>query len=379
MEFSLSTAEMALRDSLRRFCRDHYSQQIRASLLQSRDQFGREHWGMFAELGWLGAALPADVGGGEGGVNEIAIISEEFGRALVVEPFWACAVVASHLINRRADHRQRVDLLAPLVRGAVVVVLAHSEEDAGGLIEHVETRAERHGDGIYCLNGKKTLIVSGSTADKFIVSARTQGGSRDRGGIGLFLVDRSAVGLSRFDYVTIDGMAACNLDLHNVRVREADRIGGPDSAFEDIEETWEWGILALCAEAVGIMDGVLWITRDYLRMRRQYGVALASFQALQHRMADMYVELELARSMLFRAISLLDLPASQQRHGEMIAAYIKVCQSGGFVCRNGIQLHGAMGMVEGGMVGQYFKRMVVISGLFGGTEKQLQKFIDLTT
>jgi alkylation response protein AidB-like acyl-CoA dehydrogenase len=370
MDFSLSFSQTALQDSVKRFCREHYSLKSRASLLRSSDGYSRDHWKTFASLGWLGVTLPSDVHGLDATAIESAIILGEFGRALVVEPYWSCALMAGHLINS-GNARQRSELLVPLVAGELMVAVAHSEALSGSYVEHVETRAEDRGGGAYLLNGRKTMVVGGQGADKLIVSARTSGETKDRNGISLFVLDCAAEGVSRRAYQFLDGTKACDVDLADVRAEGA-LIGRRDAGGAALNWAIDQAIVGLCAEAVGIIDSALWMTRDYLRTRRQYGVTLSTLQALQHRMADMFVEVELSRSMLFRALGSLGHPDETVRRTSVLAAHIHVCKSGMFVCKNAVQLHGAMGMTEEHMIGQYFKRLVVISGLFGGMDQELE-------
>jgi alkylation response protein AidB-like acyl-CoA dehydrogenase len=346
--------------------------------LEAPEGFSRAYWSTFAELGWLGVALPADVNGSGGGAVENALILEEFGRSLVLEPYWSCAVFAAQLLNYRATREQRFELLKPLVDGNLLIAVAHSEANAGACVEHVEAHAIDDINDGFVISGRKSLVVGGASADKFIVSARTSGATEDRVGISLFVVDRLASGLSRRHYKLLDGSVACDIEMTNVRVNKNDILGHRDSGAEAVELAVDQAAVGLCAEAVGIMDSVLYITSEYLKTRRQYGVTLSTFQALQHRMADMFVEVELSRSMLLRALSALNHEDRTARHLAALAARIHVSKSGKFVCNNGIQLHGAMGVVEEQMIGQYFKRMVVTSGLFGGVDQQLTRYSSLS-
>ena len=379
MEFSLSSVQTALLDNVKRFCAKHHDLSSRASQLGSAEKLDLVCWKLFGDLGWLGASLPADVEGSGGGAIESAIILEEFGRHLVTEPYWSCAVFSGQLLDRCANARHRLELLQPMIDGRLIASVAHEEADSDGHLTHVGVRAceNRGGDGIV-ITGRKSLVIDGPHADVFIVSARTRGLVRDRHGISLFVVDRNAVGLRRTDYRTLDGRLACDLEFGNVCVEDTALLGSRDSGADAIEFAIDQATVGLCAEAVGIMDAVLWMTRDYLKLRRQYGVSLSTLQALQHRMSDMFVEVELSRSMLYRSLSALGEEDPAARHLAVLAAKIHVCQSGKFVCRNGIQLHGGMGMVDSHMIGQYFKRLSTIVGIVGGVEKQLSRFMELS-
>jgi alkylation response protein AidB-like acyl-CoA dehydrogenase len=378
VKFSLSPEQIALQDNVKRFCRENYSLKDRTSILSCREGFSRSHWATFAELGWLGAAFPEDVGGTGGSAIDTAIILEQFGRSLVVEPYWSCAVFAGQLINFCASSRQRRELLAPIIAGELLFAVAHTEFEPTGCLDHVDTTAvEVHGG--YTINGKKSLVFGGPSADKFIVSGRTEGSARDQRGVSLFVIDRAAAGLGRRDYRMIDGTSSSDLTLENVEVAEDALLGPLGGGVDALQFAKDHASAALCAEAVGVMDAVLWTTRDYLRVRRQYGVTLNTLQALQHRMADMFVEVELSRSIFFRALSRLNDEDPMSRRVGALSARIHASKSGNFVCKNGVQLHGGVGMMEEHVAGQYFKRMSVISNIFGTAQQQMNECADILT
>ena len=373
MEFQLSSVQTALQDSVRRFCRERYDLRSRTTVLPTSDSFSRSHWSLFADLGWLGIGLDSDVNGSEGGAVELCIVLEEFGRSLVVEPYWTCVAVAAQLVNSCGTSQQRRQLLIPLIDGKLIIAFAHSEGYEHSHVGHVETRATLNGNGDHVITGRKSLVVGGPSANKFIVSARTSSSSNGGDGTSLFVVDDGADGLVRRDYRLLDGSSACDLEMSDVHVGPDALLGRKDCGRAGIDFAMDRAMVGLCAEAVGIMDSVLWMTRDHLRTRRQFGAPLSTFQALQHRMAEMFAEVELSRSMLFRALRLLSESNDAVRHSGVLAAYIRVCQGGAFVCRSGVQLHGAMGVVEEHMIGQYFKRLTVISKLFGTIDQQLDQ------
>ncbi|MGZ7870416.1 acyl-CoA dehydrogenase family protein (plasmid) [Methylobacterium radiotolerans] len=365
MQLALSSSQLALQDSVRRFCRDHYSG-------VPRPRRADEHWNKFAELGWLGSALPVDVGGSAATPIETAILLEEFGRALVVEPFWSCVVLAGRLIDLGADRPHRAALLPPLVAGGLLIAAAHSEDAHSGMDE-VTTLAVETADA-YTITGTKTLIIDGPNADKFIIPARTSDGN-----IGLFLMDQEHLSSFISDYGLIDGRRACDLAFRNVQISRDALIGPPAQGRGALDAAIDEAMVGLCAEAVGILDSVLWMTRDHLKLRQQYGGPLSTQQALQHRMADMFVEVEMSRSAMLRALRSLMAGDPTARRQAALAAYIHVCRSGSFVCGNGIQLHGAVGMTEESIIGQYFKRFFVISKMFGDVSLQLNRFSVLSS
>jgi alkylation response protein AidB-like acyl-CoA dehydrogenase len=376
MELSLSPDQVALQDNVRRYCKEKYDLKTRQSIVSGQESFSRAHWSAFAELGWLGAAFPEDVGGTNGSAIESAIILEQFGRALVVEPYWSCAVFAGQLIEFCASPHHRRELLVPMIEGKLLVTVAHDELAAVGVLDHVGTTATKTRDG-YILRGKKTLVFGGPCADKLIVSARTSGEVGHRNGICLFMVDRDAAGLKRNDYRMVDGTSASDLALDRVEVMDGDLLGSPGGGLEALQFAKDQALVALCAETVGAIDGVLWTTRDYLRARRQYGTTLNTMQALQHRMADMFMEVELSRSILLRALSFMSGEEATKRSIGALSAKIHVTQSGKHVCKYGVQLHGGLGVTEDHIVGQYFKRVAVISNTFGSLQGQINECADL--
>jgi alkylation response protein AidB-like acyl-CoA dehydrogenase len=373
VDFNLSPEQQLLRDTVRACLHDKYRFQDRLTILRSAEGFSRENWRTYAELGWLGAALPNEVGGAGGSVLDLALIFEEFGRKLVLEPLLPCIVLAAHLVDVAADAEQRARLLPPLVSGHSLAALAHVEPGARGSVSFVTMRAERRRHGTYVLNGRKVLVLGGASADWLIVSARTSGDASDRDGISLFEVPADSRGLLRHPYRTVDGHQAAELVFGDVEVDRTALIGHEGQASPALEDIFDLAIVAVCAEAVGAMDSVVTITRDYLKTRRAYGTTLSTFQALQHRLADMLVELELSRSMLYRALAAMSLPDRTARRTAIAAAKALVGRSGRFVGGCGIQLHGGMGMSDDYVVGHLFKRLTVIEALFGSSDFHLAR------
>jgi alkylation response protein AidB-like acyl-CoA dehydrogenase len=360
MDFSLTQEQQALQDSVRRFCEREYGFEQRRRLLTGGDGFARAHWATFAELGWLGAGLPEEAGGYGGGPVETMIILEQMARALVLEPFLSCAVLAAQAIAAQASPGQREALLEPIIAGERLVVLAHDGP--------APTTAERRGTG-YVLNGRKNFVLGGPSADPLLVSA----GHGD-GGVSVFAVDPAAPGVTRHDYHAVDGRRVSDIMLDSVETGPEALIGEEGTARPAIELAIDHGIIGLCAEAVGAMDAALWLTRDYLKTRRQFGQPLNAFQALQHRMADMLIETELARSMLYRGVAALAETDPAARRRGVSAAKVQIGEAGYFVGGQAIQLHGAIGLTEEYSVGHYFKRLTLVRGLFGATDAHLARF-----
>lgn len=360
MNFELSDEQAMFRDSVRRWVEKGYGFEHRREIVRSPEGFSREKWAEMAELGWLMAGIPESAGGLGFSAIETAVIAEELGRALVIEPFLAVAVLAAKTIEFAGGN---ADLLAAIGSGELLVALAHNEHDARGDVSFVATRADT-GPGGWSINGRKSVVLAGQIVDKLLVSAKV-GASDD---VGLFLVDPTAPGLSLLPYRLIDGSPACDILLEDVAVAAEALLSedaGPALAASNAH-----AIIALAAETVGLMDQALWTTRDYLLTRQQFGVTIATFQSLQHRAADMYVAVEQARAMLHFGLAHLDLPPDQ-RDLAMSAVKAQIGQLGHFVCGQAIQLHGGIGVTEEYIIGHHFKRMTVIEALFGHTQVHL--------
>lgn len=369
MEFELTDEQAMFRDSVRRWAEKGYGFDIRQKIAHSQDGFSREKWGEIAELGWLMASLPEAAGGLGCSAIETAIIAEELGRALVLEPFLAVGVLAARAIEFADLAGQHTALLEAIGTGEQLAVLAHNEHAAHGQVTYVTAKARRAADG-WRLDGHKTAILAGPMADTLIVSARIAGADSDLSGITLFLVDPAATGVSRQSYRLIDGSPACDVVLENVTLDDNALLGAAGEASGPLMQAHAHALTALCAEAVGVMDKALWITCDYMKTRQQFGVPISTFQSLQHRAADMYVAIEQARAILNFGLAHLEAaPASRDvAISEMKA---QIGQLGHFVCGQAIQLHGGIGVTEEYVIGHHFKRMTVIESLFGHSQAHL--------
>jgi alkylation response protein AidB-like acyl-CoA dehydrogenase len=365
MEFGLSEEQQLLQDSVSRFVEREYGFEKRQKLVAETRAFSEANWTAFADMGLLMLGLPESAGGLGGTPIETAIVMTEFGRALVVEPFVPVAVLAAcALIEAGAD----TDLIAAIGTGEARPILAHGEVDAYGTLGWVETRAEPSGAG-WRLTGHKSLVVAAHLATHFIISARISGGPGDAEGIGLFLAAPDAPGLTRRDARLADSSWAAELVLEGC---EAILIGREGAALPIIETAYAHATVALAAEAVGAMEKAVWTTRDYLRTRQQFGVPIGSFQALQHRMADMLIELEMARSQVYRGLAYLDA-APSVRDKAISSMKVQIGRSVKFVGAQAVQLHGGMGMTEEYLIGHYFRRLFMIESAFGSTGVHLDR------
>jgi alkylation response protein AidB-like acyl-CoA dehydrogenase len=370
MDFSLSQQQAALQQSVQRYCRENYDLQSRQQILRTPEGFSAKHWAAFAELGWLGASLPEAAGGSEGSIIEAAILFEEFGRVLVLEPYLPSAILAAHTLWHAAGAREARELLQPMIEGRRLLALAHAEKGAAGVID---TTARKTSQGHFVLTGSKAFVLGGNQAHQFIVSARTSGARSDRRGVSLFLVEPGTAGFARRGYRTLDGSGVADVVLNEVEIPAQRLIGREGAALEAVEQALEFATVALCAEAVGSMDKVISTTVDYLKTRRAYGTTLSTYQALQHQLADMLVELEMSRSILYRAFAGFAGGDDSERQRTSSAAKALIGRSGKLVAARGIQLHGALGMVDDYIIGQQFKRLHVIEALFGNSDFHLNR------
>ncbi|WP_236200985.1 acyl-CoA dehydrogenase family protein [Pseudomonas pseudonitroreducens] len=362
MDFQLNEEQNMLKDSVRRFMQDNCAFDKRSDVVE-KGSFNGGHWQQMAELGLLGLAVPEEFGGMNCSALETALIMEEIGRSLCVEPYWAVAVLAARTLQASNDAKA-FPLLQAFCLGELLPVLAHEEAAARGNPAFVQTTATDMGDGRWRLDGEKVAVVAGNVAELLIVSARTAGHDADEFGISLFLVDPKASGVERRDLRLIDNRWASHLKLRGVELGPKNLLGRAGHGLEALRQGQEHALVALCAEAVGVMEQALWITRDYLKIRKQFGQPLSDFQSLQHRMSEMLIELELSRGMLHYALSALDLDAPA-RNRALAAAKAHIGKSGHFVCGQAIQLHGGIGVTEEYVIGHYFKRMTMINQTLG--------------
>lgn len=374
MNFEHTEDRRMLSDMLRRFVTEQYDFATRERNAQSSEGYSVQFWRRYAELGAIGA-LFTEADGGLGGAGfDISVVFEALGRGLVVEPFLDALMVGS-AIAQAGTPAQR-EALDGLTAGAITAALAQAEPDSGYELERVTTRAERSGDG-WVLNGTKAVVAAGEHADLFLVSARTSGADDDMDGISLFLVSAGTPGLTLRGYGLIDGGRAADLSLANVKLAPEALLGEAGAGHALLERAVGRGILALCAEAVGAMDCARDATLEYLRTRRQFGTPIGSFQALQHRMADVLLEIEQARSAVINAAAALDHPDRATRERALSAAKFTIGRIGTLVAEESIQLHGGIGMTWELPLAHYAKRLVMIDHQLGDEDHHLRRYIAL--
>jgi len=370
MDFELSDEQRLLKDSVERLCAQRYEFETRKKYAKEPDGWSRDMWRQYAELGLTALPFAEEHGGVGGGPVETMIVMEAFGRALALEPYFATVVMGGGFLRHGASDAVKGELLPKVAAGEALLSFAHIERQARYDLADVTATAKKNGGG-YVLDGEKSLAGHGDCADKLIVSARVSGAQRDKNGIGLFLVDAKAPGVSRRGYPTMDGLRAAEISLSNVKVGADAVIGEPGNAYPLIEQVVDAGIAALAAEAVGAMSAMHEITVDYLKQRKQFGVPIGNFQVLQHRAGEMLIALEQARSMAMLGTMMSEEPNAAERRKTMAAVKVQIGRSAKFVGQQAIQLHGGIGMTMEYKVGHYFKRVTMIDTLFGDADYHL--------
>jgi pimeloyl-CoA dehydrogenase small subunit len=370
MDFALTEEQELLRHSVQRLFADHYAFEARKRYAQEPGGYSRGQWGRYAELGLLGLPFAEEHGGSAGGPVETMIVMEEVGRALALEPYLSTVVIAGGLLRLGGVKALCADLVPKIAGGDLMLAFAHAERQSRYDLADVAVSARREGAG-YVLDGAKSLVLHGDSAGKFIVSARLSGGQRDRDGLALFVVDAAAKGVSTRGYATVDGLRAAEVTLAGVRVDAGAAIGEPGKAYPLIERVVDTAIAALAAEAVGAMTAMHEQTVDYMKTRKQFGVTIGSFQALQHRAAEMLVALEQARSMAMLATMMGAEENVRERRQAISAAKVQIGRSARIVGHGAIQIHGGIGMTMEAKVGHYFKRVTTIDTIFGDADYHL--------
>ena len=371
MDFSFTEEQTLLRDSLAAFLADTYDFDKRRAAVASAAGWRPEIWKALAEdLGILGASFPEDMGGLGGGPTEVMVVMEEFGKALVVEPYLGTVVIGGGFL-RRAGGAGAADMIGRIVEGKATLAFAWAEPQGRYCLHDIAVTARKDGTG-YVLNGHKAVVVGAPFASHLIVTARTGGARRDEGGVSVFLVDKSAKGVITRDYPTVDGQRASEIDFEDVALGAEARIGPDGEALALVSEVVDDAVAAVCAEACGVLRKLHEGTLDYTRQRKQFGQPIAAFQVLQHRMVDMFIQVEQAVSMTYMAHIKLGDPA--ERAKAVSAAKVQIGRACRFVGQNAIQLHGGMGMTDEMAIGHYFKRATLIEGLFGSVDHHLARY-----
>ncbi|HKU00558.1 MAG TPA: acyl-CoA dehydrogenase [Paraburkholderia sp.] len=373
MNFQHTEDRRMLADTLNRFIAEQYGFDARDKIARSSEGFSADMWQRFAELGVIGALFDEADGGFGGQGFDVAVVFESLGRGLVVEPFLDTLIVGRALAHAGSEAQRA--RLASFIDGSQIAALAHDEPGSHYEASRVSTRAEKNGDG-WVLQGAKGVVQHAEHADVLLVSARTAGSEFDEAGISLFLVPREAKGVSVRGYRKIDGGRAAEVRLDHVTLGADALVGAQGAGFATLEHARGYGLLALAAEAVGAMDIARDHTLEYLRTRKQFGAPIGSFQALQHRMADVLLEIEQARSAVINAAAAIDAPRVE-RERALSAAKYTIGRIGARVAEEAIQLHGGIGMTWELPLAHYAKRLVMIDHQLGDEDHHLARYIAL--
>ena len=373
MDFDLTDEQRLLKDSVDRLIADQYQFEQRKKYMTEPDGWSRAIWQHYTELGLLGLPFAEAHGGFGGGAIETMIVMEAFGRGLVLEPYFATVILGGGLLRRVATPARQHILLPPVIQGKLKLAFAHVERQSRYDLADIATTARQDG-AAWVLDGAKSVVLHGDCADRLLVTARVSGNRRDRTGIGLFLVDPTAAGVTRRGYPTQDGLRAAEVTLSGVRVSRDDAM---HDVLPAIEHVVDEAIAALCAEAVGAMQAMHETTLEYLKTRQQFGRPIGQFQVLQHRSVDMLVALEQARSMAMFAAVMAAEENTAERRRAIAAAKVQIGRSGRHIGQEAIQLHGGIGMTMEYKVGHYFKRMTMIDKLFGDADVHLESLARL--
>jgi len=375
MDFELSEEQRLLRDSVARLLADHYGFDKRRGYLAEPEGWSRSLWAQYAELGLLGLPFAEDYGGFGGGPIDVMLVTEAFGRVLALEPYLATVVLGGTALRLAGSEAQKVALLPQVAEGGLILAFAHGERQARYDLSDVLTTARPKGSG-WVLDGAKSVVLHGDSAQRLVVSARTSGERDDPNGITLFILDAAANGVARRAYPMRDGTRAAEISLSDVEVSSDEVLGEIGAAFPVIERIVEAGIAATAAEAVGAIEAMQAMTLEYLKTRQQFGRPIGDNQALQHRATEMLMELERGRSMAMLAAMMVDEPDAAERTRNIAMAKVGVDQASKFVSQNAIQLHGGIGMTEEYAVGHYFRRCMAIEHTFGDTAHHLSRLAD---
>jgi hypothetical protein len=376
MDLSFTEEQSMLRDTVASFLSDKYDFDKRRAIVGSDAGWRPDYWKAFAEeLGILGAPFSEEMGGLGGGATENMIVMEEFGKALVVEPYLGTVVIGGGFF-KHADYAGAAEMIGQIIEGKSTIAFAYAEPQGRYNWADLKTTAKKDGAG-YVLNGHKAVVIGAPWASHLIVTARTGGGQRDAGGVSVFLVDKTAKGVVTRDYPTVDGLRASEVYFENVALGADALIGGEGAGLPLVEKVIDEATAAVCAEAVGVLRKLHEGTLEYTRQRKQFGQPIAAFQVLQHRMVDMFIQVEQSVSMTYMAnIKLEDGDA--ERAKAISSAKVQIGRACRFVGQSAIQLHGGMGMTDEMAIGHYFKRATMIESLFGSVDHHLARYEGLS-
>jgi hypothetical protein len=375
VDFSLSEEQVLLRDSVDKYVREQCGVERHRTLCRTDLGFDQGAWQQFAQLGWLSVPFSEALGGIAGGATDLMVIGEALGKGLAREPFLTTVVTCGSFLQHGGNAAQQAQYVPAIIDGSAQWAFAFAESASGYDLSRVTTVAQRKGAN-YVLSGSKLAVLNAHCANHLIVSARIGDEAADGAGITLFIVDADAPGVVREDFVTVDGSRGAHLQLNGVELTAAHILGGAGDGLPLIEAVIDTAIVALGAEALGGMQALLNATVEYTKTREQFGQPISKFQALQHRMAEMYMKVEETRSLLLNAAIALD-EDSEDSAAACAALKVKVSEAGKFVAQQAVQLHGGIGMTDELCVGHHYKRLMILAKLYGDEAYYLQKYADL--
>jgi alkylation response protein AidB-like acyl-CoA dehydrogenase len=368
MDFTFNEEQQQFADALRRWVDKDYSFDTRKRIVHSPGGVSDVAWNMLAELGMTALPVPEAQGGFSGNAVDMLVVMQELGRGLVVEPYFATVWGAKFLQLAGNQHHRLEDVAKGELKLACALGEKHSRYD----LADIKTIAGINGEG-YRIDGTKTVVIHGGQADALIVSARSAGTQRDTNGISLFVVPTDTPGVVIRDYRTIDGQRAATVQFNHVAVPASALLSKLGGGWDMLEEAADYGVSLLCAEAVGAMEALFNATLEYVKTRKQFGLAIGSFQALQHRMADMYIHLEQARSMAMLVAARMVCDAEERRRVAS-AAKVRIGQAAKFIGQQAVQLHGGMGVTDELPAAHHFKRLAMIELTLGDVDHHLERF-----
>lgn len=372
MDFDFTDEQNMLRDSIAKWASAAYDFDKRRAMLASPEAW-RQNWATFAEFGLLAAPIAEEHGGLGGGPLDVLVVMEEFGKALVVEPYIQTIVLGARALALAGDAAQQEAHLPAIASGERVIAFAQGEPKSRYALRDVSTTARKDGAG-YALDGHKAVVIGAPQADHLLVTARSGGAQRDEKGVSLFLIPKDAKGVTTRDYQTVDGFAASEVYFDKVALGAEHRLGAEGEAMSIIERLVDEASAALCSEAVGVLRTTHALTMEYAKTRKQFGRPIGQFQVLQHRMVDMFVEVEQAVSMALLATLKLDAPTNE-RIRAVSSAKAKIGKACRFVGEQAVQIHGGMGVTDEMRVAHYFKRATMIEAQFGNVDHHVKRFM----
>ena len=377
MDFSNTEEQQMLQESVQKFVQKSYDFDTRNKIMATEKGYSEENWSLFAELGWLTVPFAEDDGGFGGSAVDLTVMMEEFGKAMLVEPFVATAILSGGLISEQGSAQQKADILPKLMEGKLQLACAYAEPGSRFNLANVKTAATVDGDSIV-LNGSKTAVLNGSNAETLLVVARESGDATDRDGVSVFMVDAASAGITVTSFANVDGKKSSEISFKDVSVPGSARLGEAGSALAALELVVDRATVAVSAEAVGAMEALLTKTVEYSKTRKQFGTAIGTFQALQHRMADMFIECQLARSIVIMAAMKLDgSEGAAEKAKAVSAAKSRIGKAIRKVSQEAIQIHGGIGMTEELDVGHLFKLVTAAEIMFGNTDFHTERFASL--